>query len=256
MTSLEQHPYIKKHFDDSKIYKYLIIGTFPPNKEIREEDKSWADFFYGNKGTLWKIVEGIYPKYKFTKVKKEERVRLINEWKNEYSIGITDTILECCRTDIKSTDDKDLIIDWEGYNHSLKTYVLKNINSIEKLIFTSNKGCNSALETFKIIMGEDYKHLRKEKLEGTMPSPSGSSNTSMFNVNKEESLGLLPDLHSYITTQRNDLLASFKTRWEIKKKKLNSTKEEKKLIEIPKSHKGILVDYKIWKYSQVLPKAN
>lgn len=256
MTCLEQHPYIKEHFEDNKIYKYLIIGTFPPNKEIREEEKSWADFFYGNKGTLWRIMEGIYPEYKFTKANKEDRIVLIKQWMAKHHIGITDTIIECCRKDINSSDDKDLIIEWKGYNHSLKSYVLDNINNIEKLIFTSNKGCNSALETFKIIMAENYNHLPKEKLECTMPSPSGSSNTAMFNVNKEESLGLLPDLHLYISTKRKDLLPSFKTRWEIKKKKLNANKEERKSIKIPASHKGILVDYKIWKYSQVLPKAN
>jgi len=31
----EQHPYVQ-YFDFTKAWWYLIIGTFPPNKEVRE----------------------------------------------------------------------------------------------------------------------------------------------------------------------------------------------------------------------------
>jgi hypothetical protein len=56
----EKHPYIENHFDVSKPWKYLFIGTFPPNKAVREGKKSLTDYFYGNKGFLWKIIGKIY----------------------------------------------------------------------------------------------------------------------------------------------------------------------------------------------------
>lgn len=249
----ETHPYIH-HFNDCLSYKYLIVGTFPPNKAVREDKKSWANFFYGNKGTIWKIIQQIYPHYNFDKAKKEDRVQLIKDWMEEYGVGITDTISECSRKNIKSSDDKDLIIDWEGYNHNLKKYVLANINEIEKIIFTSNTECNSALQTFKIIMGAEFNLLPEHKLETTMPSPSGSSNTTMFNVNDNQTLGLYPDLFHYIKAERKDLIVFFENRWNIKQRKKQLTGEEKKKVVIPNSPKGILADYKIWKYAQALPK--
>ena len=63
----EGHPYIEKYFDTTRPWKYLIIGTFPPNKEVREGKKSLTDYFYGNKGSLWKILGKIYTEFDFEK---------------------------------------------------------------------------------------------------------------------------------------------------------------------------------------------
>jgi len=197
----ERHPYITRHFDSDKDYKYLIVGTFPPNKSVREHKTAFADYFYGNKGTLWKIVEKIYPDYQFSKIEKELRVEKIKAWQDAYSVGVTDTIVECSRRDINSADDADLIIEWGGYNHSLKDYLLKRIERLESVLFTSSTGCNSAFETFKIIMGDQLVKLPKNKLITDLPSPSGSSNTAMFNVNTENTLGLQSKLFEFISTQ-------------------------------------------------------
>jgi G:T/U-mismatch repair DNA glycosylase len=251
----EKHPYIEKYFDSSRPWKYLIIGTFPPNKSVRENKKSFVDFFYGNRGTFWKTIECIYPSCKLSKANKEKRIQIIKDWMKDYNVGITDTITECTRTDINSAEDNDLIIQWDGYNHSLKEYLLKFIKEIEKIIFTSNDGCNSAFQTFKIIMGESLNAIPANKMILDLPSPSGSSNTAMFNVNKEESLGLHPDLFSFIKIYKQEHIPFFEDRWEIKKKKLSLKGDAKKAIIIPDSPKGVLKEFKVWKYSQILPKA-
>lgn len=250
----EKHPYLTKYFDAARGWKYLIIGTFPPNKAVREHKDSYADYFYGNKGTLWKIIERIYPTYNFSKTKKEARIALMRKWQEDFNVGIADTILECSRRDINSSEDADLIIEWNGYNHELRDYLIKNVNNIEKVLFTSSTGCNSAWETFKIIMGDRLTELPKTKLAIDLPSPSGSSNTAMFNVNTEETLGLHPDLFAYVQAHQQNTMALFRERWRIKKRKLALKGEERKKVKVPGAPKGILVEYKIWKYGQVLPK--
>lgn len=245
----ELHPYISRHFDSDKNYKYLIVGTFPPNKTVREDKKAFADYFYGNKGTLWKIIEEIYPAYQFSKAKKEFRVEKIKAWQEAYNVGITDTIVECSRRDINSSDDADLIIEWGGYNHSLKEYLLKRIDRLERVLFTSSTGCNSAFETFKIIMGDQLVALPKEKLITDLPSPSGSSNTAMFNVNTEGTLGLHPKLFEFISTQRAQHIPSFQERWKLKKQMMANKSKNK----LPPSPRGLLKEFKVWSYKKVLP---
>lgn len=247
----EQHPYLH-HFDDnSKQWDYLIIGTFPPNKEIREESKSFMDYFYGNKGTLWNILDKIYVNdLNFKNKSKIEIISIIKKWQDKYSIGITDTIKTLERTDDKSTADSDFILDYEDYNHDLKNYIINHKDSIKKIFFTSSKGCNSAYETFKIIMGKEINQTPVSKLITNLPSPSGSSNTAWFNVNSEETLGLQEDFFNYIKSEKPNLLEDFKTRWNIKKEK----KEKKLNTKVPSAPKGILTDFKIWSYKKEFPK--
>ena len=96
-------------------------------------------------------------------------------------------MISVSRKDIKSADDADLILEHEDYYHKLKDYILASNDKIEFILFTSSAGCNSAFETFKIILGADIKKV-KAKLITNLPSPSGSSNTSWFNVNNESTL--------------------------------------------------------------------
>lgn len=244
----EIHPYISKYFDNKRLYKYLIIGTFPPNREVREGTKSLTDFFYGNKGSLWKILGKIYNEFDFEKGSRNKLIEQMQSWQIKYEVGITDTLVSVSRKELKSSDDSDFILDYDDYNHELKKYILTNNKFIEKIYFTSSKECNSALETFKIIMGNDINTI-KEKLITTLPSPSGSSNTAWFNVNNDETLGLHQDLHNYVVSEKKEYIEYFKNRWELKKEK----KATKSNIDIPKCPKGLLLDFKVWSYKNVFP---
>lgn len=245
----EKHPYIEKHFDTSRPWKYLIIGTFPPNKEIRKGKKSLTDYFYGNKGSLWKILGKIYSEFDFENGTRKELVDTMKAWQSKYDVGITDTLISVSRKDLKSADDADLILEHEDYFHNLKEYILVNNEKIVSILFTSSAGCNSAFETFKIIMGADIKKI-KAKLIISLPSPSGNSNTSWFNVNNEATLGLHPDFYTFIKSEKEEHLSFFEHRWKLKKKK----KAEKSKNELPKSPKGLVNDFKVWSYKKVLPK--
>lgn len=245
----EKHPYIEKHFDASRPWKYLVIGTFPPNQEVREGKKSLTDFFYGNKGSLWKILGKIYSEYDFEKGTRKALVERMKAWQLKYDVGITDTLISVSRRNIQSSDDADLVLEYEDYFHDLKGYILDNNDKIESILFTSSAGCNSAFETFKIIMGADIKKI-KAKLITNLPSPSGSSNLAWFNLINEETLGLHPDFFNFIKTEKMDQLQFFKQRWELKKKK----KAAKSKDALPKTPKGIVNEFKVWSYKKVLPK--
>ena len=245
----EKHPYVEKHFDTSRSWEYLIIGTFPPNKDVREGKKSLTEYFYGNKGSLWKILGKVYSEFDFESGTRKQLIEQMKAWQLKYNVGITDTLISVSRKDVKSADDADLIIEHDDYYHKLKEYILANNDNIETILFTSSAGYNSAFETFKIIMGADIKKV-KAKLIINLPSPSGSSNTSWFNVNNESTLGLHPDFFAFIQSQKKEHIPFFQQRWELKKKK----KAEKSKDELPKTPKGLVNDFKVWSYKKVLPK--
>jgi hypothetical protein len=247
--SKEKHPYIHYFSQDLKPWKYLIIGTFPPNNEVRQGNKSVTDYFYGNKGTLWKILQEIYTEFNFEKGSRTFLKDEMIKWQYKYNVGITDTLISLNRTYVKSSADNDFILDWEDYNHELRSYILENSNHIEKIYFTSSKGCNSAFETFKIIMGKEINQIPVSKLITNLPSPSGSSNTAWFNVNSEETLGLQKDFFNYIKSEKPNLLEDFKTRWNIKKDK----KEKKLNTKVPSAPRGIVTEFKIWSYKNEFP---
>lgn len=246
----EEHPYLvtKNHFDSSKNWEYLIIGTFPPNKEVRNSKKSLVDYFYGNKGSIWRILGNIYSEFDFEKGTRLALLKKMKDWQEKYKVGITDTLLYVTRTDINSSKDSDFILCHEDYNHELKNYILNNNETLKKIYFTSNKDCNSAYGTFKYIMGGDINKI-KDKIV-FLPSPSGSSNTSFFNSLNEKTLGLNEEFYNYIETERKEQLEFFKKRWEQKKKKKETKSKEK----LDSCEKGLVTDFKIWFYKNVLPK--
>lgn len=244
----EYHPYLH-YFDASRVWSTLIIGTFPPNREVREGKNSLTDYFYGNKGSLWKILGSIYTEFDFERGTRKQLVEKMQTWQNQYNVGITDTLVSVSRTDIYSADDSDLVLDHEDYNHVLKDYILRNNDAITQIIFTSSKGCNSAFGTFKVIMGADLKTI-KATLVTDLPSPSGSSNVSLINVNEDVFIGLHPQLYTYVNQQRPDLLPFFADRWEMKKqKKALGSKQP-----LPSSPKGLIAEFKMHEYRSILPK--
>lgn len=246
---MEPHPHLHL-FDTARKWKYLIVGTFPPNSAVR--DKMYIDYFYGNKGFLWKIIHDLYfdRGYDFFSGTPQQNVSEIKRWQNDYCVGLTDTILSCTRKHPLSSNDADLTNI--QYNHGLKHYVLANLAHIEKIIFTSSFGKNSALENFRIIMGDDLQKSAGKLVMG-LPSPSGSANITFFNTNKEETLGLTPDFYEYVLKIRPEYIEHFKTRWAMKKNKRSAPEHEKSLFNIPAAPKGLVKDYKLWKYGSVLP---
>jgi len=82
-----------------------------------------TDYFYGNKGSLWKILGNIYPEYNFKTGSRNLLRQQMIYWQNKYSVGITDTLKTVSRKNIKSADDADLILNPEDYNHDLKNYI-------------------------------------------------------------------------------------------------------------------------------------
>ena len=243
----EKHPYLHQFVATTR-WKNLIIGTFPPNKQIREGKKSLTDYFYGNRGSLWKILGNIYTEFDFSNGTRDNLTKEMMAWQTKYNIGITDTLKTVSRKNISSADDADFILDYEDYNHELKTYVLANNEFIEKIIFTSSKGCNSAFGTFKVIMGNELGSIRA-RMVINLPSPSSSSNTAWFNVNTEDTLGLHPDLFKFITTKKETQIAFFGQRWELKKIK-KATKSKNKL---PSAPKGLINEFKVWSYKKEFP---
>ncbi|MBK7763298.1 MAG: hypothetical protein IPI46_07975 [Bacteroidetes bacterium] len=227
MKIAEKHPFLDNYPLKNGL-KYLIIGTCPPSLELRKE-KFKIDYYYGNAGSLWNIISGIY-KINLKNKSKEEKLVVILNWQKEYSIGIVDTLKKYARLKPKSSADADLIIEYDGYNHNLKTYILDNNDKIEKILFTSNGNCNSAFSTFKIIMGDSFNKIDPDKLIIDLPSPSGSSNTSYFNYNDENTLGIEPNLYNYILNEKEDRIDELQKRWSIKAKKMKFKGNEKKKL--------------------------
>jgi phage anti-repressor protein len=238
----EMHPFVKKYPLKAQC-NYLVLGTFPPAQKLaNKKDRQFnVDYFYGNIASFWKIIQEIYPKNKFSDIQS------IREWQEEYSIGISDTILSCKRKNQYSTKDSDLILELTDYNHELKTYVLENEKFLEKIIFTSGCNFNNALYNFKIIMGTDFAKIAN-KLVDNLPSPSGGSNPSFFNT-KMETYGLKEDFYYFVIRHTNDNTVAFvKNSFDAK---INSVKGQK-VMRIPK---GTLKAFKIFMYKQILPKS-
>lgn len=251
MTPKEVHPFLDK-YPLNKSYRHLLIGTIPPAKEVPIDaickDKKASnrnfklDYFYGNVGALWDILEKVYPSSLF------KDIESIQEWQNQYSIGITDTVKYCRRKDPCSSKDIDLIVEWGDYNHSLKEYILANHNIIETLIFTSGENRNNALFNFKMIMGKEY-DLVARKVIPDLPPPSQTSNLSYFNSD-DATLGLKSDLYKYLIMTNNQADIDYvKNKWRAKQA------APKGKIVSGRTPKGLLPAFKVWKYKQVFPSA-
>lgn len=187
----EKHPYLQ-YFDPKRIHRFLIIGTFPPNKEVRQGRSSFANYFYGNKGSLWPILDqtNLFPKNAF------KTFDTIRDWERKYSVGITDVLKSCDRKEGRkgSSDDADLVISAKDLNTSLRDYILQNIKEIESIYFTSSgksPATNSAYFWFSQLMGNSFITKYKSKLVTKLPSPSGRylTSTAIFS-NNENNYGL------------------------------------------------------------------
>ncbi|WP_418510960.1 hypothetical protein [Corallibacter sp.] len=239
----DQHPFLQK-YALKKPVKYIVIGTIPPSIEAKltsGKRKFKIKYFYGNVASFWNILKEVYTKNSF------DTIKSIQEWQQQYSVGFTDTVIQCKRKG-NSFRDSDLKVDYNDLNHKLKDYILKNNRFIEKLIFTSGENCNNALFNFKIIMGEDYIKISK-KVVKDLPSPSGSSNTSYFCSN-EDTLGLKKEFYDYLISLDNDEYISYvRKQWKIKQ----TSKKGEKVQRIPKN---LLKNFKTKKYRDIFPPEN
>lgn len=217
----ETHPYITNHFDNTKQWKYLIIGTFPPRRGCKERTDLFP-FFYGNKGSLWEIIKetGLYPGYNFDKIDE------IKSWQDQYSIGITDVLVSCKRQLGKecSPADKYLIIDEKiDLNIELKNYVLNNLQHIEKIYFTSGsdeKNSNSAYCLFLKLMGSQISYIKNEQIV-KLPSPSGEFLRTVFTKEKKN-FGLKQYFYDFLKENHFEALAVAEKTYQ---DKLNSPKK-------------------------------
>jgi G:T/U-mismatch repair DNA glycosylase len=248
---VEIHPHLSS-FDRSVKWKYLIIGTFPPNRSVRDEKKMFVDYFYGNKGFLWRILHDIYQPhgYDFLTEHREEKLRQIKAWQHDFKVGLTDTVKKCRRRSPESPDDADLhIIE---YNTELKDYLLNDGAQVRKLLFTSTSGKNSAFANFKKIMGDDISRIA-DKLVTGLPSPSGSANINYFNGGDEDSLGMQKEFFDYVRAHHPLAIPELTVRWLQKKNRRSQSRELRGSVVVKAAPAGLVKAYKIWKYSQVLP---
>lgn len=159
----------------------LILGTIHPHQiELFQ-----IDFFYGNVGSLWRILTEAFPQLKF-----ENREQIIQILK-KYNIAITDIISQCDRENINITRDSEL------FNIVLnRDLILNGLKSskIDTIYFTSGFGKNNAaklfLQTFKIKI--DFNFLTREFIIPAqyfgreikcivLYSPSGEANRGISN---------------------------------------------------------------------------
>lgn len=256
--SKEPHPYLK-YFDTSQPRKYLIIGTFPPNKKEREGKSTFADYFYGNKGSLWSIL-------KETKLFAADSFKdfdSVRKWEKQYSVGVTDVLKSCNRKEgkTKSSDDSDLLITKEDLNTDLQEYLRKYIDKIQLIYFTSSStqtGSNSAFYWFGELMGDKFLNAHSSKLFTKLPSPSGRFLTSkaIFS-NSKNTNGLNQSfLHFLEQNGFDDAIVLAKRTFEEKqdKVKLAEAAGKKastvKQVRFPNAHKDYPSLFRIEKYKQ------
>lgn len=128
------HQYIDQYPIKSNSRK-LIIGTMHPH--LTEDFK--IDFFYGNKGSFWDILDNAFPRMDFN----SKDTILSNLEK--FNVSISDMIRSCDRENAKVTADSDL------YNLNINTEQIRDgiVNSeIDTIFFTSRFGRNNAAKLF------------------------------------------------------------------------------------------------------------
>jgi hypothetical protein len=171
---VEQYPIAK---DSTK----LILGTIHPHDHQNFE----LDFFYGNEGTLWKILSQSFP----DKLTLPLSVKGIANFLNEHKIAISDTILECTR---KNPTALDMDLNPTKLNFDLINQIRNS--QIEQILFTSGFGKNNAFRLFYVdILGKritkEIKDNRGVVLDGNilgrpikltvLYSPAGTANVGI-----------------------------------------------------------------------------
>lgn len=188
------HQYLNK-YPIKKNSKKLIVGTIHPHYH----ENFIIPFFYGNRLSLWNILNQVYDGAIGTPISVDGILRVLNQ----NQIAISDTIVRCERKS-KSSLDKDLI------PLQLNNQLINDITNsqIDEILFTSGFGKNNAFKLFYVdILGLKITKEIKQNREVTLKenifgrpvklsilySPSGTANTGIVNsrlykVNKDQYL--------------------------------------------------------------------
>ncbi len=112
--------------------KYLLLGSFPCNRNLRTDGASpaYGEWFYcgSGKSAFWSIMENVYA-CNLPAGEREPKAQLLEK----YGIAITDIALEIERKKTDCLDDNLKILT---YNTTAIQDILAN-NPIEKIFFTS-----------------------------------------------------------------------------------------------------------------------
>lgn len=159
--------------------EYMILGTIHPHNV----DSFKIPFFYGNRGSLWSILQQAFPKCDF---RSAETIKL--ELKS-HRVFITDTIRKCERKNDSITSDSKVRVIED--NKKQIEDALHN-SRIHTIFFTSGFGRNSAAGMFLRMFGikRPQKSISREfiiakgyfgrKIKGILLfSPSGAANIAI-----------------------------------------------------------------------------
>lgn len=159
----------------------LILGTIHPH----DHENFLLNFFYGNEGSLWKILSEAFPQ----DLKSPSSLPEIISFLRKHKIAISDTILQCARKNPTALDSDLIPIK---LNFDLIDQIKKS--QVSEILFTSGFGKNNAFRLFyvNILNQKITKQIREEKSVILPPtifgrfvkltilySPSGSSNVGV-----------------------------------------------------------------------------
>ena len=163
--------------------KFAIFGTIHPH--VLED--FLMQFYYGNVGSMWKILQQAFPEWKINSASRESILAFLEA----NNIWVCDMIKECKRAHSGITKDEklvDIVLNTEGIREGL-------LNSqIDTIFFTSRLGKNNAAKLFCDAFGiKINKLLNKETSEFIIPaeifgrpikgillfSPSGAANVGI-----------------------------------------------------------------------------
>jgi hypothetical protein len=195
---ITKHQHLDKYPISAESEK-LIMGTIHPH----EHHKFLLPFFYGNKLSIWKILNEAFDYEMGEKITLESIILFLKQHK----ISVSDTIVECERKNPTALDE-DLIplVLNRGVVEQIKN------SKIKEILFTSGFQKNNAFKLFYVdILGLKITKSIRENREVVLDesffgrpikltilySPSGSSNIAI-STNKV----YLSQQHKYLKSKR------------------------------------------------------
>lgn len=193
-----RNQYLEK-YPISKDSEKLIVGTIHPH----DHDRFAVPFFYGNKASLWTILNDAFNYTKGEAITLEYILSFLSQRK----ISVSDTIVECRRKKPTALDN-DLIPTL--LNHQMVEQI-KN-SKITEIMFTSGFQKNNAFKLFYVdILGlkitPEIKRSREVMLDESifgrpvkltvLYSPSGAANVAFAT-----SRMYLENKHNYLKSSR------------------------------------------------------
>ena len=209
------HQYLDQ-YKISEASEKLILGTIHPH----DHKCFLLPFFYGNKLSLWRILNEAFPDELIDPLSLNEILNFLNRRK----IAVSDTIRECKRQR-NTAFDKDIIPT--VLNFDLIPAIKKS--SIKEILFTSGFQKNNAFKLFYVdILKQKITKNIKENRAVTLDSeffgrrvklsilysPSGAANTGIsksktFIANKEKYKGLNTPVKAFKIDYYKEIFSKF-----------------------------------------------